>query len=326
MGNLQQVIQIVLAISTFALVLSLWVGGMLLWAGKRMAKSGKVRRRLGLESSSDGERVLHLWHEGQDVTTTVPVRMGANSLVYRLERHFQRADLPLSLMQGIILVSGVVLITFAFVLVLTQNVIIAGAISLGIVAALNIYVGGRINRRTALFEAQLMDALELAARSLRAGHPLLGAFQLLSEEMSPPVSTVFAEICQRHGMGADLEQVLRETGQESSSTDMSLFATSVAIQIRTGGNLADLMERLALVIRDRMRVHRRARVLSAQTQLSKRVLIALPIVLFVVLNVVNPNYMVPFYTELPAQLMLGAGVLLLFAGAIIMHKMSKLRY
>ena len=58
----------------------------------------------------------------------------------------------------------------------------------------------------------------------------------------------------------------------------------------------------------------------------ERVLIALPIVLFVVLNVVNPNYMVPFYTELPAQLMLGAGVLLLFAGAIIMHKMSKLRY
>src|SRR5204862_1993783 len=105
---------------------------------------------------------------------------------------------------------------------------------------------------------------------------------------------VLSDICQRHGMGANLEEVLRESGDESASPDMKLFSTSVAIQIRTGGNLADLMERLAYVIRDRMRLHRRVRVLTAQTQMSKRVLLALPFIMFIVLNMLNPKYMTPF--------------------------------
>src|SRR5436309_15893400 len=105
--------------------------------------------------------------------------------------------------------------------------------------------------------------------------------------MQPPISEVFFGICQRYGMGGDLEEVLRDAGEESASSDMKLFATSVAIQIRTGGNLADLMERLAFVIRDRMRLHRRVRVLTSQTQMSKRVLLCLPFIMFVLLNVLN---------------------------------------
>src|ERR1043165_2227365 len=107
--------------------------------------------------------------------------------------------------------------------------------------------------------------------------------------MREPISLVFSDICQRHGMGADLEEVLRDAGDQSASSDMKLFATSVAIQIRTGGNLADLMERLAFGTRDRMRLHRRVRVLPAQTQMSKRVLLGLPFIMFVLLNVLTPT-------------------------------------
>jgi tight adherence protein B len=127
-------------------------------------------------------------------------------------------------------------------------------------------------------------------------------------------------------MGADLEQVLRDAGDDSASDDMKLFATSVAIQIRTGGNLADLMERLALVIRDRIRVHRRARVLTAQTQLSKRVLVALPFILFVLLNIINPDYMRPFFEERAAQIMLGIGVCLLMVGMWLMNRLAIIKY
>ena len=322
----QQVIKIVLAVSTFALVLSVWIGVVLMWAARRAAVKGRVKRRLGLGHKVTGEKTLHLWHEGRDVTTTVPSRTPGRSWLISIERQLIRADLPLTLMQALTLVVGVVLISFAFVFVLTGNLVLCAAVAVGVFVILRLYLGGRIARRTAIFEEQLMDALELAARSLRAGHPLMGAFQLLSEEMSPPVSTVFTEICQRHGMGGDLEQVLREAGEDSASPDMKLFATSVAIQIRTGGNLADLMERLAMVIRDRMRVHRRARVLTAQTQMSKRILIALPFVLFVVLNLVNPAYMQPFYRETPAQIMLGVGAGLLIIGTWMMNKMAVIRY
>jgi tight adherence protein B len=326
MTDLQQFIQTVLAASTFALVLSLWIGGVLLWAGRRASREGKVRRRMGIGEGSIGQKVLHLWHEGRDFTTTVSVREAGNSWVRRQERELVRAEIPLTIWQALALVSGIVMITLAFLVVVVGNVMLAIGVAIGFVIILKFYVGFRVMRREAVFETQLVDALELAARSLRAGHPLMGAFQLLSEEMSPPVSNVFAEICQRHGMGADLEQVLRDAGEESASDDMKLFATSVAIQIRTGGNLADLMERLAAVIRDRIRVHRRARVLTAQTQMSKRVLIALPFILFILLNIINPDYMSPFMKETAAQVMLAIGIGLLIIGSWLMNKLAVIKY
>jgi tight adherence protein B len=327
MKNPQQIIELGLALSTFALVLSLWIAGMLLWGGRQAARSGKVRRRLGLEKSQPaGERILHLWHEGQDLTTTVPVGQRSISWPRRIEQQFQKADLPLRFGQIVVLLLGIALISIAFMLVVSGNPLLSIGVAGALLVIMRIYILARIASREALFETQLVDALELAARSLRAGHPLLGAFQLLSSEMAPPVSTVFADLCQQHGMGADLEQVLREAGEESASDDMKLFATSVAIQIRTGGNLADLMERLALVIRDRMRVHRRVRVLTAQTQMSKRVLIALPFVLFVVLNVIKPSYMDPLYVTSAGKFMLGAAVFLLLSGTWIMNRMVALKY
>ena len=324
--DLQSIIKIVLAASTFALVLSLWIGVVLLWAARRAAATGKVKRRMGLDARVAGEKTLHLWHEGRDVTTTVPLRTPGRTWLIGLERQFQRADLPLTAVQAITMLTGIVAISFAFVYLLTGNLVLCVGVVAAVIVILRIYVSARVSRRTAIFEEQLMDALELAARSLRAGHPLMGAFQLLAEEMSAPVSTVFAEICQRHGMGGDLEQVLREAGDDSASPDMKLFATSVAIQVRTGGNLADLMERLATVIRDRMRVHRRARVLNAQTQMSKHILVALPFVLFVILNIVNPAYMKPFYSDRPAQIMLGVGAFLLVIGTWMMNRMAVIRY
>jgi tight adherence protein B len=107
---------------------------------------------------------------------------------------------------------------------------------------------------------------------------------------------------------------------------MKLFATSVIIQVRSGGNLADMMYRLADVIRDRMRLKRRVRVLTAQTQLSKRVLLALPFLLFGALNLLNPTYMMPLYTTAMGRMLLiiaGTGLIL---GAWMMNRLSVLKY
>lgn len=322
----QQVILFVLAVSTFVLVMSLWIGGILVWSAKRSVQSRKVQRRLGLARQVRGERTLHLWLEGRELTTTVPMLGRSVSRLRKLEYQFHQAGWMLSLGQILVFIAGVVVITSAFMLLVTGNPLLAVGMSVALLIVMRIFLLARVARREALFENQLVDALELAARSLRAGHPLLGAFQLLSEEMREPISLVFSDICQRHGMGADLEEVLRDAGDQSASSDMKLFATSVAIQIRTGGNLADLMERLAFVIRDRMRLHRRVRVLTAQTQMSKRVLLTLPFIMFVLLNVLNPTYMSSFYTEFAGKIMLGAAVFLLALGAWVMNRMADLRY
>ncbi len=323
----QQIIMMVLAISTFVLVLSVWIGGMLLWSAKRSVHSRKVHSRLGLARESRGERTLHLWLEGRELTTTVPTLGRPAGYLRKLEYQFNQAGWNLTSGQIVVFVLGIVVITSAFMTLITGgNWLLGAGMSAAILIVMRIFLLARVARREALFENQLVDALELAARSLRAGHPLLGAFQLLSEEMREPISLVFSDICQRHGMGADLEEVLRDAGDQSASSDMKLFATSVAIQIRTGGNLADLMERLAFVIRDRMRLHRRVRVLTAQTQMSKRVLLGLPFIMFVLLNVLNPTYMSKFYTEFAGKIMLGVSVFLLAFGAWVMNRMADLRY
>jgi tight adherence protein B len=320
------IIRIALAASAFILVFAVWIGVLLFMAARRSAQAEKVQRRLGLGRPAPTEqRTLHLWHEGRQVSTTI-TGVGNVGLASRIEGAFQDAGWDMGFGQIVVLFGGIGILTFSFLMVLTGNWMLSLGVVVAIFIIFRIVLLTKIARREALFEVQLLDALELAARSLRAGHPLLGAFQLLSEEMQQPIANVFHEICQRHGMGGNLETLLREAGERSSSADMKLFATSVAIQVRTGGNLADLMDRLAAVIRDRMRLQRRVRVLTAQTQMSKRILIALPFVLFILLNFINPKYMSPFYTEFAGKVMIAVGVFLMAVGAWIMNKMVQLKY
>ena len=127
-------------------------------------------------------------------------------------------------------------------------------------------------------------------------------------------------------MGESLSTSLQEISESSTSDDMKMFATSIAIQMKTGGNLADLMQRLASVIRERMRLNRRLRILTAQTQMSKRVLIALPFFTFFALTLINPDYMNTLYTTTPGRILLAIGATGLAIGAWLINKMAKLSY
>ena len=100
----------------------------------------------------------------------------------------------------------------------------------------------------------------------------------------------------------------------------------MAIQLQSGGNLADLMDSLASVIRARMRLNRRVRVLTSQTQLSKRVLIAIPIILFALLNMISPEYMEVFYTTRDGKIMLAIMVSMVLFGVWVMNRLSILRF
>ncbi len=217
-------------------------------------------------------------------------------------------------------------VTFVLLFTITQNPLLAVASIVVIPLGLNFYAGFRAQREAAVFERQLADALGLASRSLRAGHPLMAAFQLIVDELEPPVSNVFAEIVQQQQLGKSLEEAIRSTASRSQSDDMKLFASSTIIQLRSGGNLADMMERLVAVIRDRIRLQRRVRVLTAQTQFSKRVLIFMPFFLIGVLMVLKPTYLDPMWTTEMGRYMLGAASIFLVVGSWFMNKIATLRY
>lgn len=324
----QNIVTLVVTASVFGLVLSLWSLGVLLWSRRRSVHEAKVGKRLRtVEQGSDEKRVLRLWHDGREATTAVSTAAPRKSLLRRLDQIFEDAGWNGEVRTLVLAMLGMTSMScVALSLVLMDSAIVGAGIAGTLILIFWTYLKYRISRRTALFETQLVEALELAARSLRAGHPLVGAFKLISEEFPAPVGSVFAQVCQQQELGVGLGDAVCQAAAASSSGDMRLFATSVVIQLRTGGNLADMMERVAAVIRDRMRLHRRIRILTAQTQFSKRILLFLPFVIFMLLNALNPDYMDPLYTTANGRFLLGMGALALVLGAWSMNRLAVLRY
>ncbi len=320
-------LQLVVAGAAFGLILAAWLCAMVWWHARRRKRADKVEQRLGLVEEAGGPmRVLRLWQDGQEATVSVPVMAEHIGPIRRLEALCRNAgwSAPIGVLMAIVACpAGLV---FIIMLILTGQLLAGVA---GVVATLMMawaWLKRAVNKRSALFDRQFIDAMDLARRSLQAGHPLVAAFQLVSQEIDDPVGGVFTEICEQQQLGVNLEQALRSVANKCASEDMKLFATSVAMQTHSGGNLSAMIERLAEVIRDRIRLNRRVRVLTAQTQFSKRVLIALPIALFVLLNMLNPTYMQPLYVTQTGKLLLGSAVVSILLGSWVMGRMTKLEH
>jgi tight adherence protein B len=327
--NLHGLLDWTIAGVVFALVFSVWLGVVLVWAGRRRRRQerleGRFRGAVAPARSASEHHVLRLWHEGHEVTTTAAGRYRP-TLKSRLDRARQNAGWHLPVPTLLVLLAGLVVGAAVLVFVLTGSLISTIAVVVAIVVAANMYLRHCIERREALFEARFLDALQIAVRSLRAGHPLIGAFHFVAEEGGPPVSELFEEVCQQQALGMSLEDALRRVTDRYPSPDLRLFVSSIEVQLRGGGPLADMMERLADVIRDRMRVTRRARVLAAQTQFSKRILLALPIVLFAVLAVVNPHYLEPLFTSDLGRILLSIAGVNLLLGIWVMNRLAVIRF
>ena len=153
-------------------------------------------------------------------------------------------------------------------------------------------------KRIARFEEQLPDALTVAARSLRAGLPFGEALKLVSQEMPEPVGKEFGIVFTEVNYGGDLRGALLGMLERVPSVAVMAMVTSVLIQRETGGNLAEVMDKLAAVVRERFRFQRTVRTLSAEGRLSAWILISLPFLMVGAISAINPEYL-PMLTKDP---------------------------
>ncbi|WP_290653167.1 type II secretion system F family protein [Aquisalimonas sp.] len=167
------------------------------------------------------------------------------------------------------------------------------------------------SRRLTRFEEQLPDALIIMSRALRAGHPFSDALRLVADEMQDPISSEFRTMFTEINYGGEVRMALAGLLNRVESVTAMVFVTSVLIQKDTGGNLAELLDGLAEVVRDRFRFHRKLRTLTAQGKMAAWVLSLMPFALAGVLSVANPNFL-PMLTQDPTgrQLVLVAFVLM----------------
>jgi tight adherence protein B len=146
------------------------------------------------------------------------------------------------------------------------------------------------NRRRKKFGAQFPDALDIIVRSLRAGHPVPISVTMVAREMPDPVGSEFGIVADEITFGADLETGMRNLYYRIGQEDLPLFVTAVAIQGSTGGNLGEILQNLSAVIRQRFKMRRKVKALAAEGRASALILSSLPILMFLVIQVITPEF------------------------------------
>ena len=175
------------------------------------------------------------------------------------------------------------------------------------------------------FASQLPDAMELVARALRAGHSLAAGMHVVAEEMPAPISKEFGRVYEEQNLGIALETALKGMCDRVPNLDLRFFVTSVAIQRQTGGDLAEILDRIGHVIRERFKILGQVKALTGEGRLSGIVLIALPIGLFLMMMVMKPDYIELLWKDpLGVKMSIGA-VILMLIGAFAIKKIVDIK-
>lgn len=176
------------------------------------------------------------------------------------------------------------------------------------------------NRRLKKFEEIFPEALDLLGRAVRAGHAFTTGLEMISKECAEPLAGEFRTTFEEQNFGLPLRDTLLNLSERVPIVDVRFFVTALLIQKETGGNLAEILDGLARVVRDRFRLHREVQVRTAQGRLTGAILIGLPIVVALVLTVINPSYMRVLIDDPKGPMVIGISVAMQIVGSIILWK------
>jgi tight adherence protein B len=181
------------------------------------------------------------------------------------------------------------------------------------------------HQRLGKFESQMPDAMDLLARSLRAGHSMADGLRLIGDEMAEPISAEFLRCYQQQALGVPLEATLEELTARVPNLDLRFFVNAVVLQRQTGGDTAEILDKIARLIRQRFQIRAQVRALTGEGRLSGLVLLALPIVLAIYLYFRNPDYLMILFREPLGQKMVLAAIVLQLMGAVVIKKIVDIK-
>lgn len=181
------------------------------------------------------------------------------------------------------------------------------------------------SRRFKKFGKQLPDAMELVARALRSGHSLNSALKVVVDELSDPISKEFNIAFEEQNLGIPIEDALKHVYLRVPNMDYKFFAMAVAIQRQSGGDLAEILDKIGRIIRDRFRILGQVQALTGEGRISGIVLMALPLALFVAVWRLNPDYVMLLFTDELGRKMVAVAVVLQIIGAYTIKKIIAIK-
>ncbi len=262
-------------------------------------------------------------------------RAGDDGLAARLQDMLLQAGDPWD-MQGLILrVLGFGVTTalaLAWISGLAQDpstapIKLVGILAFSLIAAALplLQLRRKIQERTDQITEKLPEALDLMARSLRAGHGVSEAMRMVSTEMPPPISAEFGRVYEEHNLGVDFREALQHmVDRNKSNFDLRIFVSSVLLQRDTGGNLIEILEQIAGTIRERFVFYGKVRTLTAESRISALILGVIPFFVGLAIAVLRPSYLVPLYTDTAGQIVSVAGALWFCLGIFVLYELTKI--
>ena len=306
-----------------ALAAGLFVEGIyLLFFNTRSYRKNINRRLKLLDNQPDREGVLVQLRRERGLSTTGDYRLP----LVAINRLILQSGLSLGL--GKFAIYLVVLALFAFGLVMaTRGELLEafGAAAFCCTLLPLLVLKFKRGRRQKKFGAQFPDALDIIVRSLRAGHPVPIAITMVAREMADPIGSEFGIVADEITYGADLETGMRNLYFRIGQDDLPLFVTAVAIQSSTGGNLGEILENLSAVIRQRFKMRRKIRALASEGRASAMILSSLPIIMFLVIQVITPDFYASVWHEDLTKICLAGAVGWMLIGNFIMFRMVNFR-
>jgi len=188
-----------------------------------------------------------------------------------------------------------------------------------------LFLRWRRKRKTLKIERFMPDAMELLARSLKAGHTLSGTLDLVSQEIPAPLGTEMRITFEEQRLGLSLPQAFRRMGERVASQDLRYFVTAVIIQSETGGNLSEILENIGTIIRDRLKLKGKVQGLTAEGRFSALILSLLPFVTFLALYVVNGDYVLTLFRDPLGHKFLTVALITISIGIFIMKRMVTIK-
>ena len=187
------------------------------------------------------------------------------------------------------------------------------------------YASYKRSKRYAKFEELFPEAIDTLARAVRAGHAFTTALEMISGEVGEPVASEFRQLYEEQKFGMPVRDALLNLTQRMPSVDVKFFVTAVMLQRETGGNLAEILDNLSYVIRERFKIQRQVRVYTAQGRLTMALLMGMPPIIVTVMMVLNPGFIKPLFSDPIGHTLVVAGITLQTVGYFVIRKIIKIQ-
>ena len=228
---------------------------------------------------------------------------------------------------GIFVLIVAALPIFTFVLFLISGRPLYQGVIAGLLASAVPFVITAVKRQKRFdkFEEQFPEAMDLLGRAVRAGHAFTTGFELISKELPDPVGEEFRVAFQQQNLGLPLRDALQNMAIRMPLPDVRIFVSALQIQREAGGNLGEILDMMSYVVRERFKLRRQVRIFTAEGRMSSYMLTAIPTVALIGMQILQPDYIKPLFTDVRGQMALTVGVVLQVIGYLIIRKIIKIK-